>query len=256
VNQRALRSTTRGGLKGLAAALLALSCAAAVPARGSEAPAGLAEAVKGLRSASAEVRAASERAVLEAGLPAVREVVAAAGSSRGREAGVRVIAKMGPAAVPVLLSLLDDAEVRLKAGGILFDVIDPRSADLAPELLSCAAAKPEVMNYCGEALVKVLTPKASRHTEMLVKAIGSKESAVRKYAAAGLGRIGGKKAVAALAQALGDRDAAVRLTAAAVLGRLGREARSAVPALNEASARDDNEAVRRQAKEAVEQIDG
>jgi HEAT repeat protein len=65
----------------------------------------------------------------------------------------------------------------------------------------------------------------------------------------------GKDDVARLVEELRDRDEAVRLKAAKVLGRLGVAAKSAVPALSDAT-KDPDDDVRRVAKDALDKIHG
>jgi HEAT repeat protein len=230
--------------------LIALSSAFA------EGPATLPEAVKGLRSPNIEFRGACEKFVLKSGLSAVRDVVVAASSDRGRLAAERVLAKMGRPAVRELLRLLDDQEARVQAGSLLYLLVGQKDGDLIPALLDCIRSKPFSKNDCGTTLVKVMSSGGGKHLPALVDLLKNDDAEVRAYAATCLGRLERKAAVTALTGALGDSSDMVRLTAAAALGRLGRQAKDALPVLQQMTAGDRNEAVRRQAKEAVEQING
>jgi HEAT repeat protein len=64
----------------------------------------------------------------------------------------------------------------------------------------------------------------------------------------------GLPAVPALVKALQDKEPGVRRSAAEVLGAMGLEAKDAVPALAEARRKDDVEAVRKAADEALQRI--
>lgn len=202
-------------------------------------------------------RQAAEDALVRQGPEAVKPLVAAVTNDRRRRLAEQALRRMGRKAVPALFSLLDDPELDIRAGGLLFQVIGPDSAGLTPELLSCLRGKPRVKRYCGDAIVK-LAPAAKRHAELLVQALGDGELEVRVYAAAALGVMGrpGAKAEQALAKGLSAPEPGMRSACAAALGRIGRAPQETREALERAASQDPIPEVRQQAKEALSAIHG
>lgn len=219
-------------------------------------PADAAEAVQALRQPDAAKRAAAQEFLVGQGAAAVRPLVAAARDERGRRMAEALLRRIGAPGVPELLGLLDDAELRTKAGGLLFQVIDAKSAALMPKLLACVADRPEVAGYCRDSLVKIAPAFTAAQAPALTKALGSDEAEFRLTAAVALGRMDAKaaSAVPALTKALSDREAPVRLAAARALGQIGRKAAAAAPALKKAAETDENEPVRREAAEALKRV--
>ncbi|MEK7746244.1 MAG: hypothetical protein AAB576_06220, partial [Elusimicrobiota bacterium] len=111
--------------------------------------------VKELRDADAPVRLAARDNLLKAGGEAVRPLIASIEGNRTRDIAWSVLAALGPKATPGLISLLRDPDLRVRAGGAMFAMIDGRSSDQAPALLACAKDL-EVRNYCLQSLVKAM----------------------------------------------------------------------------------------------------
>lgn len=205
-----------------------------------------------------EERLKARKALIrDASLESVRAVVELSRDPAWHNPMVRVIAEMGPRAIPHLLDLLQDENLRGAAGQALFKAIGADSAELAGDLLTCVKWRPASKSYCGMALVRAMGPKAKGQVPLLRETLKSEDSAVRAYSAGALGEIGprAKAAVPDLTLALGDREALVRLAAAAALGKMGRQAREAAPRLEILISDQDGE-VGRAAAEALEKIKG
>lgn len=219
---------------------------------------GIPALIAALRDPKPETRAEARKALVKAGPQAVPTLVRAIQGERSRRISSKVLEDMGPqVTIPALMALLDDPELRGKAGSQLFLLIGPESGHFAPELLTCIQRKPEVRHYCGQALVKSMSPKSSAQAARLIEALKDVSSDVRFYAAAALGQIGprAKQAAPALAEVLKDDEPAVRLNAALALGKMGRAARPALPALKAAALEGPPE-LRRRIEEIVKEIDG
>ncbi len=232
--------------------------ASAAPGTAPAAPMGLAEAVKAIRVNNPARRAAAQKALVAAGVDAVRPLIEAADSDLGARAAAAVLARIGKAAWPATLALLDDAGLRERAGDLLANGAGAESEGLFPDLLACLLDKPEARQYCGMALVHVTGPKSGGRATALLDALKNLDPAVRQYAALTLGRLGrgARPAVPALAEALNDSSALVRGAAASALGGLGRTARVAVPGLAKTAKEDENPAVRRSAVQALGKVHG
>ncbi|OGR90840.1 MAG: hypothetical protein A3J74_09370 [Elusimicrobia bacterium RIFCSPHIGHO2_02_FULL_57_9] len=210
-----------------------------------------------LRSLEPEERVSAMDALVKAGPQAVAEVVGSVKGARSREMAGRILARMGSKILPDLMSLLDDSQRRMAAGGFLFQLIGPESSHLAPKLLDCVSNKPEVKHYCGQALVKAMSPRAAAQAGKLAAALKDNNPDVRLYAAAALGQVGphAASAVPALGKALEDPEVAVRAAAADALAKMGANAKSAVPALRQA-AFGANPELKRRIETALQEING
>ena len=110
-----------------------------------------------------------------------------------------------------------------------------------------------VRQSAAEALGKI-GPKAEAAVPALAEALKDKNSVVRRIAAQALAQIG-LPAVPALAKALQDKETDIRLLAAVALGQMGLEAKGeGEAALAEARRKDDVDAVRKAAGEALQRI--
>jgi HEAT repeat protein len=214
--------------------------------------------LEALRDRDSEVRAKAMDALMKSGPRDVPELVRWVSRDGRRRVVSRILAQMGPKAIPPLMKLLDDPELRIRAGGLLFGFVGPGQSRLAPQLLDCVRSKPEVKHYCGQSLVKAMSPKADGQTRGLLAALKDKDADVRYYAAASLGQagIGGRGVPSALAALLKDPDPRLRAVAVEALGRLGSKARAAAPALEEAAAREENEQLRGEVLEALRKVNG
>jgi HEAT repeat protein len=234
--------------------LIAFSAAGPSFAAASDIP----DLIKALRHPLPEKRAEARQALVKAGPKAVARLLEAATNESKRRLHFSILEQMGPrVTIPALLDLLDDERLRSKAGSGLFLLIGPESSHAAAQLLDCLREKPEVKHYCGQALAKSMSPKASAQTGLLTQALGESSSEVRLYAALALGQIApkNKKAVEALAKVLADSDPSVRLNAALALGKIGGSARTAVPALKKAATLGPEE-LSRQIEEVIREING
>lgn len=234
-------------------AFLVFAGAARAAAEAGEASAWVLE----LRNPDREVHGAAERKLVRAGAEAVFALVNEARDERRAARMSEITAAIGPEAIARLIELSAHPELGGAAGAMLFRVIDPRSAKMAPALLSCMRTLAARKHHCGMALVKAMGPKAKGQMPLLLEALKDPDPVVRAYAGGALGEIGAKakRAVPELSEALKDRNSAVRLGAATALGKIGRKAREAVPAL-EAAAQDKDGEVRQAASEALERIRG
>lgn len=232
----------------------ALACAPAFAAGTDLAPA----VEKILRWTSQEERAEAAKALIKAGPDAVEPLLRAATSPNRVRAVQYVIEKIGPKAYPELLRLLTDPALASRAGFQLFNIMGPEGARYAPDLLACLRTNPGAKGYCGQSLVRAMSPKAKGQVELLTEALSDPAEEVRVYAATALGQIGpkAKKAAAALGSALSDRSPAVRVSAALALSQLGRSARDADEALKAAAAADPNEQVKRYCEQALKELHG
>ena len=203
-----------------------VACAAVVCAQ--QAPAGL---ITMLYGPEPRARVGAARELVRLGGEAVPLLVQEMKNYRRRPAARNVIQAMGPGAVPSLVALLNESDLRPEAAASLPLVIGAESAEHVPALLKCLE-RPESANSCGMALL-LAAPKAHVHAKAVASALGAPHAEARVYAAAALGRMQARpqEAVAPLTTALRDHDAAVRLEAIKSLRRYGSKARSAAAAL-------------------------
>jgi HEAT repeat protein len=106
----------------------------------------------------------------------------------------------------------------------------------------------QVRLFAAEALGDI-GPDAKAAIPGLKELLSDKRDVVRQAAAVALGKIG-SPAIPTLAELLKDKDASKREAAALAVAEMGSEAKSLVPALT-ALLKDDNEAVRKAADEAL-----
>ena len=141
-----------------------------------------------------------------------------------RQEAVRALGQIGPGAVAVLASALQDPNINVRV----------------------AAA--DALGRIGEDAKAAVTA--------LNDSLKDPDKTVRRHAAFALGIIDpeNKVVVPALIESLKDQDLEVRRLAAVALGRFGREARAAVPALNEAMKVETDDWYRRIVRDALEKI--
>lgn len=211
---------------------------------------------KDLSSTDPAVRAAASAQFEKAAQEDIPALIDFSRNNARRRRASLVISQMGDKGIAALMKLLDDTQRRIQAGSLLFDVIDKRSADRIPALLDCVGKKPEVRNYCGTALFKIVEGSASRYTALFIKGLADPVMEVRLYSAAALGKCRPQpRIIEALVGALKDAQPEVVLQAALTLGRMGPAARPVVPALK-AAADSANPDLKRQIQEILIEING
>lgn len=213
-------------------------------------------AVSALSSRDALERQTAESNLVAAGAAAVPALVDELAAGR-RQSRMRVlIANIGPAAIPPLVELIDDADAgrRGAARSVLSQVRWRGSGAHAALLIGCLRRQ-ETRHPCGMALVRTMDAKAGRWTPELLALLKDGEPEVRTYAAIALGEVGSAagSAIQPLARALSDPAAPVRGAAATALGKMGRKAVPAREALK--AAVDDQDAeVRLAVQEALRRV--
>ncbi|MDX1967662.1 MAG: HEAT repeat domain-containing protein [Planctomycetaceae bacterium] len=136
------------------------------------------------------------------------------------------IAKIGKAAVPVLLQILqeDDAGRTLEAIIVLGRIKDPSAAEPIAAMLSHRFTI--VRSHAVESLGLIGDPKSATP---LIRMLSDPDAIVRAQTAAALQKVGDKRAVPGLLKLLAENDLDVCTRAAATLGELGE--RQAAPGL-------------------------
>ena len=182
----------------------------------------------------------------------------AAANDRSRQVrarAVRSLAKLGPAAIPIILSTLSNGEERVRAiASHILREIAARTEEGATRLANgLAAADPSTRKTIAWSLWE-LGDRAGPATHQLVGALADEQEEVRYYCIRALGKIG-SNALPSLLVALTDDNLRVRSGAALALGRMGTTARSAAPQLR-ALLSDSAVEVRDAARRALSQIEG
>lgn len=193
-----------------------------------------------LRRAEALVRLRDRRAI-DLLLPALRWRYQTA-----RQRAVKLLARVGPPAVPRLLRTLQGAETATERGGAAEALGLIRDSRSVPRLIR--ALKDPAMVVRRFSMVALLRLEAMDAIPHVVRLLEDESGGVRVLAAHVLGRFGDPRAVPALIRALRDPRWYVRQAAAAALGGIGDM--RAVPAL-EAAARDPRKAVAKAADAAL-----
>lgn len=136
------------------------------------------------------------------------------------------IAKIGKAAVPVLLQILqeDDAGRTLEAIIVLGRIKDPSAAEPIAAMLNHRFTI--VRSHAVESLGLIGDPKSATP---LIRMLSDPDAIVRAQTAAALQKVGDKRAVPGLLKLLTENDLDVCTRAAATLGELGE--RQAAPGL-------------------------
>lgn len=238
----------------LLSAMLFLACVLSYT-RAHAQEATVAQRMETLLSRDAAARVAAEKSLLAEGPAAVPGIVSVAAETRhGRAIAAKLLPKMGVPATKALIGLLQDPELRSTSGALLFQTIGTDAHALAPSLLECLH-DPAVMNDCGGALVRAMSPHATAQVTLLIKALGDREPVVRAYAAGALGAIGPKAAAAAPALVAGLKSAepGLRASAATALGRLGVKTPEVLAALR-AAKKDADADTRRAAIDALKRL--
>src|SRR4029453_14970008 len=149
----------------------------------------------------------------------------------------KIIQRIGPPAIPLLVELLRDERTSLRRGAVneLIDLV-PDTEWIQPALIR--ALRDEDSNVAGDAAraLGALGQRASPSVGALVNTLSHEDPYVRIYAAEALASIGPTAATATkvLAEALGDPIPGVRWAACEALASIGPAGKAAVPPLVEA----------------------
>jgi HEAT repeat protein len=153
------------------------------------------------------------------------------GSLEVRSIAAGGLRKIGPPAVPALLTAIDDPrrEVREKVGQLL-EELRPMAVD---ELVRQVRGRDPRLRRAAMGQLKPLGAKAARAVDALIGLLEDADAPSRAEAASTLAAIGPEAgaAVAVLVKALADPDAEVRRSAADALGGIGPQAKPATAAL-------------------------
>jgi HEAT repeat protein len=153
---------------------------------------------------------------------------------RIRRTAADALVKIGPPALPALITALQSADVTLRwtAASVLGD-LGSDAAEAAP-ILALALQDPDsqVRLYAIIALGNI-GPAAATAIPELTQALQDNDPIVRVYAPLALRKMGGaaKVAIPDLMTTLQDANGRVRLNAAYALGEMGTDAATAIPAL-------------------------
>jgi outer membrane protein assembly factor BamB/HEAT repeat protein len=217
-----------------AVCVFALSC---VPSIAATPPARDADWADRVLARDPKVRSLAEAALVRrAELPVLRGFLAR-GDADLDLATFRLIQRIGPPAIPLLVDLLGDERVAIRRKAIdeLIDLA-PETERIQPALRRALRdADVEVAGDAARAL-GALGARAAPSVRALVRTLSHEDAYVRVYAAEALASIGPGAAAATpvLARALRDPIPGVRWAAAEALASIGPAARSAIPQLIEA----------------------
>ncbi|MEP6922048.1 MAG: PQQ-binding-like beta-propeller repeat protein [bacterium] len=149
----------------------------------------------------------------------------------------KIIQRIGPPAIPLLVELLRDERSSLRRGAVneLVD-LPPDTERIQPALRSALRDKDPMVAGDAARALGALRQRASPSVRALVRTLSHENPYVRIYAAEPQASIGPKDIVVTrdLAKALRDPIPGVRWAAAEALGGMGPAAQSAVPQLIEA----------------------
>ena len=183
-----------------------------------------------------KVRAIARAALVE-GSPRSLPLLARLLNSRNEDlndATFEIIRRIGPPAIPVLVSRLSDIRVSIRRSAVdaLIDLA-PQTESIQPSLRR--ALRDEDSRVVGDAAraLGALHTKASPSVTALVKTLSHEEPYVRIYVAEALASIGPNAAAATtdLSKALNDPIPGVRWAACEALASIGPAAQPAVPQL-------------------------
>jgi HEAT repeat protein len=200
-----------------------------------------------------------------------------------------VLVKIGPAGLPALTRILDDADamdLHLKALEVLeaigqgakpavgalvkavggsneevcnkavkvFEVLGPSAKDAVPGLVKLLQSKKsETRRHAADALGWI-GPAAKPALENLIELFGNENQTLRVVAVRAVARIG-KDAVEPLSKALENPQEKVRLSAMAALAYLHEDAKPALPTLRQLAQNDPSEEVRTEAAQLVKKLE-
>ncbi len=177
-----------------------------------------------------------------------------------RQAAMLALARLGPAAAPVVPSLailLKDPSVALrKLSLVLLGEIGPASRSALPNLVAALSDSDNGVRAGAAHLLEQFGPEASEAVPALIANLRVAQMEVRATAASTLGHIGpgAKDVLRPLLECVLDPDANVRYAATLSLGRIDPQFAKAVPALRDAL-RDSSPDVQLAAIDSLSHID-
>jgi len=192
-----------------------------------------------LRAGDSKVRADAEAELARGGqrsLPLLRRLLESEHEDL-RDPAFRIIQRIGPPAIPLLVELLrhESAPIRRGAVNELVDLA-PHTQSVQPALRRALADGDWTVAGDAARALGALGKKASASVDALVATLSHEDPYVRVYTAEALASIGppAARATKALASALNDPYPGVRWAACEALGGIGPAAVTAVPKLIEA----------------------
>jgi outer membrane protein assembly factor BamB len=192
-----------------------------------------------LLASDPKVRATAEGALVQAGrgsFPLLRRFLGADHEDL-HVATFRIIQRIGPPAIPLLVDLLQHewVSLRQRAIGELIDLA-PHTETIQPALRRALTDEDSLVAGDAARALGALGARASPSVGALVDTLSHEGPYVRVYAAEALASIGpsAARATIALAAALADHVPGVRWAACEALGSIGPAAQSAVPQLIDA----------------------
>lgn len=211
----------------------------------------------------ADALAADEgaRAELEKGgaaaVPVLAGLVARPDRAKPRFIALELIARLGADAadaVPELIEALDDKNPSLR--GFVAMTLGRIGEAAKPALVALDARlhdRDPVVRVMAALAIWGIARDARTAKSVLLDALQSDSPRLRTVAAEAFSELG-ELAVDPLAVSLIDTDPRVRAAAATALGHVGPAARSTIPLLEQAVARDSSEDVRLAARQAIDRI--
>jgi HEAT repeat protein len=196
-------------------------------------------------------------------IPAIQKLLEDA-DGRLREAAADALGGIDPKvkeAAPALQKSLgdDEAGVRLAAARALFSIQGIEAAMVIPVMTRALKDDDPDMRRDAAALIGDFGAAAKDSVPALIASLKDPDGGVRSAAAWAIARITGgqatQKAIDVMIAALKDKEPRARQDAARLLGDVGPDARSAIPALNEAM-EDPNDEVRKAATDALGKVQG
>ena len=165
------------------------------------------------------------------------------GSLRDKEEGIRQqaaaeLAKLGPkakAAIPALGRALDDPNSKVCNEVAL--ALGPMGKDGVPPLVEFLKSKSKNREFAAKALGEI-GPNAKAAIPVLGKLVDDSDEMLQSAATTALHNLGPEARLPALIGSLRDKNVEMRAKAARALGTMGPEAKSAIPALLTAFAKD------------------
>lgn len=189
-----------------------------------------------LMSKDAKVRTSAEAALAREAarsLPLLRRLLDRRDEAL-HAATFKIIQRIGPPAIPLLVELLRDERDYIRRGAVneLIDLV-PDTERIQPALRRALRDKDSMVAGDAARALGALGQRASPSVPALVKTLSHEEPYVRIYAAEALASIGPKASAATrdLAIALGDPVPGVRWAACEALANIGPAAQPAVPQL-------------------------
>jgi HEAT repeat protein len=216
--------------------------------------------IKDLRAPDEKLRqraAAALGTIGPAAKAAVADIVKAIREGQLTEAALLALPPIGRAAIPSLVEMLKDTDVRLRQPALkaLHD-LGPAAREALPALIAALSDREGGVRIGAAHVLEALGPDAAEAAPVLIANLQSSQPQVRYSAALALGTIGAaaKEARRPLLECLLDPDEGVRYAAALSLGRIDPHFTEAAPALRDAL-NDGSSVVRLAAIDSLSHID-